>query len=114
MKSEPLRLRRFVKSYQKKLPNKRTVRVKEYSQGYVSPRGPISRVAADRLTKKSQTMWLMDKYGHFVGRANYEGKTSAAGVSKWGYDMTRVVRDARRYKRIFGRLPSPRGRTYSY
>ena len=112
-KQKPLRLRRFVNSYKKKLPGK-VVEVREYTQGYASPRGPITRVAADRLKRKSQTMWLMDRYGHFLGRANYEGKTAAKGVSKFGYDTTTVVRDAKKYKRIFGRTPIPRSRTYSY
>ena len=48
-------------------------------------------------------MWLMDKRGHFVGRANYEGKTRARNISKFGYDYTTVIRDAKRYKRVLGR-----------
>jgi hypothetical protein len=81
--------------------------VKEYVQGYNSPRGRIGSVKPDNLTRRSQTMWLMDRYGHFIGRANYEGMTTAQNVTKYGYDETRVVRDTKRYKRVFGRLPSP-------
>lgn len=113
MGNEPLRLQRFVHSYQKKMPGK-TVKVREYTQSYVTPRGPISNVSPDRLKKKSQTMWLMDRYGHFVGRANYEGQTSAKGFVKYGYDMTTTVRDAKKYKRIFGRTKNPRRQTRSY
>jgi hypothetical protein len=104
MKQEPVRFKRIVKSYKRRVPNvNRKAVVKEYIQSYNSPRGAIRKVAPDNLTRYSQTMWLMDRYGHFVGRANYEGKTSAKGVTKYGYDSTSVIRDAKKYKRIFGR-----------
>jgi hypothetical protein len=114
MQQEPIRFQRAVKSYKRKSPaiNRRSspVQVKEYVQGYNSPRGRIGSVKPDRLTRSSQTIWLMDKQGHFVGRANYEGKTNAQNVSKFGYDETTVVRDTKRYKRVFGRLSQGRRR----
>ena len=82
--------------------------VKEYLQSYNRPRGKVTYIAPDELTNYSQTIWLKDRQGHFVGRANYEGKTKARNVTKFGYDTTTVVRDAKRYKRVFGRLPSRR------
>jgi hypothetical protein len=103
MKQEPIRFDRLVKPYKRKLSSNKISKVKEYVQGYNSPRGRIGSVKPDSLTKYSQTMWLMDKQGHFVGRANYEGKTMAKNVSKYGYDETSVVRDTKRYKRILGR-----------
>lgn len=95
-----------MKSYKRMSPihNRKVQVVKEYVQGYNSPRGIIRSVKPDRLTRRSQTMWLMDRYGHFIGRANYEGKTTAQNVIKAGYDSTTVVRDTKRYKRVFGRL----------
>lgn len=103
---------RFIKGYQKRTAGK-TIKVREYKQTYVTPRGPVNRVAPDKLQRKSQTMWLMDRYGHFVGRANYEGKTNAKDVAKYGYDTTTTIRDAKRYKRIFGRTHSPKTQTRS-
>lgn len=104
MKQESARLKRFVNSYKRKVPNvNKKVKVKEYIQSYNSPRGAIRKIIPDTLTRHSQTMWLMDRQGHFVGRANYEGKTKAHNISKYGYDSTSVIRDAKRYKRIFGR-----------
>ena len=99
---EPTYLQRFVKSYKRK-SNNSPQQVKEYIQRYKSPRGRIGNVTSDNITKHSQTMWLMDKRGHFVGRANYGGKTRARNISKFGYDYTTVIRDAKRYKRVLGR-----------
>jgi len=96
-------LRRTVKPYKRKLLNKKVSQVKGYEQGYKSPRGPVKSVTPDNMTKRSQTMWLMDKKGHFVGRANYEGNTTAKNISKFGYDDTTVLRDTKRFKRILGR-----------
>jgi len=105
MGREPIRFQRQVQSHKRKSPiNNSPVRVKEYVQGYNSPRGRIRSLKPDSLTRRSQTMWLMDRYGHFVGRANYEGKTSAKNISKFGYDQTTTIRDTKRYKRVFGRL----------
>lgn len=98
---------RIVNPYSRK-EGKKVVRVSGYKQRYPVPRGPVKKLARDNLTKSSQTMWLMDKYGRFIGRANYQGQTSATGVSKFGYDQTSTVRDARKYKRIFGRMRNPR------
>lgn len=88
----------------------RKAQVKEYIQSYNSPRGNIGNVKPDNLTRYSQTMWLMDRHGHFVGRANYEGNTKARNVSRYGYDNTSVVRDANKYKRVFGRTPQQKRR----
>jgi hypothetical protein len=100
---------RIVKPYKRKFHGK-TIQVEGYRQTYIMPRGPVKRLSADKLNKRSQTMWLMDRSGHFVGRANYEGKTAATGIHKWGYDQTKAIRDEKRYKRIFGRTPSPRSK----
>lgn len=113
MQQEPIRFQRAVRSYKRKSPyniRRGPVQVKEYVQGYYSPRGRIRSVKLDNLTRRSQTIWLMDKQGHFVGRANYEGKTSAKNVSKFGLDETTVVRDTKRYKRLFGRFSQGRRR----
>jgi cytochrome oxidase Cu insertion factor (SCO1/SenC/PrrC family) len=101
----PSKFVRMVKPYKRKMFNK-VVRVRGYQQSYQQPRGPVKRFAVDKLKKHSQTMWLMDRYGRFIGRANYEGETSAQGISKYGYDTTKTIRDAKKYKRIFGRVPS--------
>ena len=108
---EPMKSRRLVKQYKRKLANNKMQNVKEYIQSYDSPRGIIMGVTPDNLTKHSQTIWLKNRAGHFVGRANYEGKTAAKNISKFGYDETSVVRDTRRYKRIFGRIGQSRRRT---
>jgi hypothetical protein len=103
---------RVVKPYKRKFQGK-TISVEGYRQTYIMPRGPVKKLAVDKLNRRSQTMWLMDRAGHFVGRANYEGKTDATGIHKWGYDQTKAIRDERRYKRIFGRTPSPKGKSVS-
>ena len=104
LQREQIKIGRAVQSYKRKLPNnKKMININSYVQGYDSPRGRIHSVTPDRLTKYLQTIWLMDKQGHFVGRANYEGKTAAKNISKFGYDTTTVVRDTKRYKRVFGR-----------
>jgi hypothetical protein len=109
MIKEPIKFKRTVNSYRRKTANAPKPKyVKGYIQRYDSPRGRVRGVTSDILTKYSQTMWLMDKHGHFVGRANYEGKTSAKNVSKYGLDGTSSIRDTRRYKRIFGRTSNPR------
>lgn len=100
---EQIKLKRYVKPYKRKLANNKMQKVKEYLQGYNSPRGKVRGLALDNPTRQSQTIWLKDKDGYFVGHANYEGKTKAKNVSKFGYDETRVIRDRRKYKRIFGR-----------
>ena len=105
----PTKFERVVRPYKRKVHN-RIVKVRGYKQGYVVPRGPVKNVMPDKMTKHSQTMWLMDKYGRFIGRANYEGETSATGIYKFGFDETRAVRDAKKYKRVFGRLQTPRRR----
>jgi len=109
MKEQPIKYKRAVSPYKRKVNNKMS-QVREYIQSYNSPRGRITSLAPDNLTRHSQTIWLKDRYGHFVGRANIEGKTAAKNVTKFGYDETRVVRDAKQYKRIFGRTISPRRR----
>ena len=100
---EPIYLRRYIKAHKRRAVNNKRVKVKEYLQSYVSPRGKVSYIKPDNLTKRSQTMWLMDRFGHFVGRANYQGNTRAKNVSKFGYDTTTVKRDTKKYKRVFGR-----------
>ena len=100
---EPIYLQRYIKAHKRRAVNNKRVKVKEYLQSYVSPRGKVGYIKPDNLTKRSQTMWLMDRFGHFVGRANYEGKTNAQNISKYGYDTTTVQRDVRKYKRVFGR-----------
>jgi hypothetical protein len=102
----PQKFVRPIKPYKKKVKTK-VIRVEGYRQTYVVPRGPKRTLKTDRLTNKSQTMWLMDKQGRFVGRANIKGDTTATGVSKYGYDQTTTLRDAKRYKRVWGRT-SPR------
>jgi hypothetical protein len=103
MRQEPVGFQRLVEPYKRK-SNNRTAQVKGYIQSYSSPRGRIRGMTPDNLTRKSQTMWLMNKQGHFVGRANYEGETTARNVTKYGYDETTANRDTKRYKRIFGRI----------
>ena len=98
----PQKFSRRIKSYKRKVRGK-LVGVEGYRQTYYVPRGPIKKLKPDRLTAKSQTMWLMDRYGRFVGRANYKGQTSATGIYKTGYDQTSTLRDAKKYKRVFGR-----------
>lgn len=105
----PTKFERVVRPYKRKVHNK-IVKVRGYRQGYMVPRGPVKNVMPDKFTKHSQTMWLMDKYGRFIGRANYEGQTSATGINKFGFDETRIVRDAKKYKRVFGRLSAPKRR----
>lgn len=107
IKKVPKKFVRRVNPYKKKIKNK-VVRVEGYRQSYVVPRGPIRKVKVDRLTAKSQTMWLMDRFGRFVGRANYKGDTTASKVHKYGYDQTSPVRDAKHYKRVFGRRSTKR------
>ena len=90
-------------------PHKRIVdgkveKVKGYKQRYQAPRGPVKRLAIDKFKRKSQTMWLMDRHGKFIGRANAEGVTTAKGISRSGLDNTTLVRDAKKYKRIYGRV----------
>lgn len=95
---------RIVKPHRRKSIKGVKSYVQSYKQSYVTPRGPVRKVKLDRLKPKSQTIWLMDKQGHFVGRANYKGDTTAADkIYKWGYDQTTNIRDARKYKRILGR-----------
>lgn len=103
MKREQMSFTREVGPYKRKIANNIS-EVKQYIQRYDSPRGRVNAVALDPLTKYSQTIWLKNKKGHFIGRANYEGKTSAKNIVRHGYDKTTVVRDARRYKRVFGRM----------
>ena len=103
MGQEPKGFLRLVGAHKRKGVNNKQQVIKEYVQSYSSPRGRIRGITPDMLTKKSQTIWLMDKEGHFVGRANHEGKTTAKNVIKYGYDETTVNRDAKRYKRILGR-----------
>jgi len=100
--SAPKKFNRLVKPYKRKVSGK-TIYVEGYRQSYVAPRGPVKKVKPDRLTTKSQTMWLMDKQGHFIGRANYNGDTTAYGVYMYGLDRTTNIRDALHFKRIFGR-----------
>ena len=95
--------KRVVGEYKRKLPNNKVQKIESYEQGYNSPRGKIGTLTADNITRRSQTMWLMDRKGHFVGRANYEGNTTAKNISKFGYDDTTVLRDTKRFKRILGR-----------
>ena len=109
-KQIPKKFVRPVHPYKKKIRNK-IIRVDGYRQTYVKPRGPVSKFKQDRLTSKSQTLWLMDRYGRFVGRANYKGNTSATGVYKMGYDATSNIRDAQHYKRVFGRASSKPNRS---
>jgi len=104
MRQEPIGFLRLVGPYKRKNADNKTELIKEYVQGYNSPRGKIRGITPDNLTRRSQTMWLMDKEGHFVGRANFEGKTKAKNVTKYGYDETTVNRDTKRYKRILGRV----------
>lgn len=116
MEQEPLRFQRQVREHKRKVPNtNRQVRVRDYAQGYISPRGRIRSVKPDSLTRFSQTMWLKDRYGHFIGRANYEGKSTARNIMSYGLDDTTSIRDTKRYKRVFGRVPteSRRRRRYS-
>ena len=109
-KQVPRKFVRPIKPYKKKYHNK-IIRVEGYRQTYVKPRGPVSKFKPDRLTGKSQTMWLMDKHGRFVGRANYKGQTTAAGVFKMGYDATTNIRDAQHFKRVFGRMSQTQKRS---
>jgi hypothetical protein len=63
MQQEPIRFQRPVRSHKRNGPiNNSPVQVREYMQGYNSPRGRIRSVKPDDLTRRSQTMWLMDKY----------------------------------------------------
>jgi hypothetical protein len=103
MREEPVGFQRIVLPYKRK-SNNRISKVRGYFQSYEVPRGKIRGITPDRLTGKSQTMWLMNKQGEFVGRANYKGETTAKNVTKYGYDETTANRDTRRYKRIFGRI----------
>lgn len=104
-KSNQTKYIRVVRPYSRRIKN-RNVRVKGYKQTYISPRGPKAGLKPDKLIRKSQTIWLMDKYGRFVGRANSRGETTAKNVAMSGVDRTTVVRDEKRIKRIFGRTPS--------
>jgi len=104
-KKVPQKFVRPIKSHKRKV-NSKVVKVDSYRQSYVVPRGPRRTLKSDRLTNKSQTMWLMDRYGRFVGRANYKGETKATGVYKTGYDTTTTLRDAKKYKRVWGRYSS--------
>lgn len=97
---------RTVQPYKRKIHGSMT-KVKGYEQRYLVPRGPAKKFVLDKLEKKSQTMWLMDRYGRFIGRANSEGVTSAQGVVRSGLDTTTTVRDSKKYKRIYGRVHSP-------
>jgi len=103
---------RQVEAYKRKSPNKKMVRVRTYLQTYDAPRGAVKHVRADILNRLSQTMWLKDKDGHFVGRANAEGRSTARNVSRYGYDATSVLRDSKHYKRIQGRISPYRKRRY--
>ena len=109
-KSIPRKFVRSVRPYRKKYHNK-IIRVEGYGQTYVKPRGPATKLKPDRLTSKSQTMWLMDKHGRFIGRANYKGQTTAAGIYKTGFDATTNIRDVQHYKRVFGRMSQNQKRT---
>lgn len=115
MQQDPVRFQRIVSGHKRKDPiHNRQVQVRDYVQGYYSPRGKIGSVNRDPLTKYSQTIWLKDRQGHFIGRANYEGKTTAQGATSFGYDNTTTVRDTKRFKRVFGRVRSEKGKSYSY
>ena len=88
---------------------KKRVEVKGYSQRHDTPRGKISGIGVDAPSNKSKTFWLMDSHGHFVGRANAEGRTSTPkdAVAHAGMDRTRAIRETPKYKRVFGRVPDP-------
>ena len=102
LKSEKKFLRQ-VGRYKRKSSTGQTVYVTDYWQHYDKPRGNWQEVAADSYTNKSKTEWLKDRHGHFVGRANAQGKTKAKGAVMGRYDKTRNIRERGRYGRIKGR-----------
>lgn len=98
---------RLINEYTKgKGKNKFSVRA--YSQRYNSPRGPVENLKVDSQSRSSTTVWLMDRHGRLMGRANYRGQTSAnkKNIAAFGVDETKVIRDEKKYKRIFGRTSS--------
>lgn len=95
---------REVRAYKRKSLSGRTVIVDSYIQRYDKPRGPINpNRKADSLTAKSRTIWLKNRHGRFVGRANYRGKTTAKGVVLARVDTTTNFRERGRYGRVYGR-----------
>jgi len=101
-KYEGKRLRE-VKAYRRKSRRGRMVPVSSYYQRYDKPRGQMNVLKKDTLTSHSKTAWLKDRYGRFVGRANYLGETSATEVAEGAYDTTSNKREAGRYGRVYGR-----------
>ena len=88
--------------------SKRPVRVRSYYQRYDKPRGQITKLRVDSITATSRTVWLKDAHGKFIGRANSKGETRTAKnkIAKFNIDRTQSIRDANKYKRVFGRAPS--------
>lgn len=97
------KLLRQVKRHTRKSSTGRTVYVTDYWQRYDKPRGEWGTMGADRARETSKTMWLKDRHGRFVGRANAAKKTRARGAVMGRLDTTRNVRERGRYGRIKGR-----------
>lgn len=90
--------------------NRNRTKVKSYYQKYDKPRGPVTKLQTDSATASSRTIWLMNRSGKFIGRANSQGQTTAdkKQIAKLGMDRTKAIRDAKKYKRVFGRVPQSR------
>lgn len=101
-KAEGKRLRE-VRGYKRKIRGGKKTSVSGYYQRYDKPRGKRNVLTSDKQTSTSKTMWLKDRKGRFVGRANYKGETKAKGAVKGEYDLTDLERESGTYGRIYGR-----------
>jgi len=94
---------REVRDYSRMMHGQK-VFVKSYYQTYMKPRGSRNAtMISDSSKAKSKTIWLKDNRGRFVGRANYQGKTSARRAATGGLDTTTNFREKGKYGRIYGR-----------
>jgi len=90
-----------ISGYNRTSKKGKTFHIKNYKQNRKTNRGKFGK---PKMNRSQNTIWLKNRKGEFIGRANRLGKSSAIGITSKGKDKTGTYRELGK-GRIIGRYP---------